>query len=124
MRFDSDVFAAIQSSQGDGDVGKLNQSLLVGGCILGCLMLAALAALFNHRDPACSRLQARVDLAKRFCDGLAERAAQEKCSALVDAPEEVRGQCLRIIRPAAFSGCMDYLSLEAMERDLADTCTK
>ena len=105
-------------------MSRVKQAFVVGGCFLGVILIAIIAKVTEHHDPACARLQARVDLAKRFCDGLSERAAQEKCQALADGPEEVKGQCLRIIRPAAFSGCMDYLSLEAMERDLNDTCNR
>jgi hypothetical protein len=99
----------------------MKKPLVVASCLLGAVLIAGLAALVKPKDPACTRFQARIDLAEAFCDGLSQRAAQERCSALSDNPE-VMGQCMRVIVPAAFSGCMDYINLPGMRQEHKSLC--
>lgn len=100
----------------------MNKSLVA--CILllsGVAVLLLISLLRPDRNETCARLRARIDLSHQFCDGLADRAAKERCSELSSKPE-VMGQCLRVVVPAAFSGCIDYLSLETMKREFSSVC--
>jgi hypothetical protein len=99
----------------------MKRPLIVASCLLGAVLIAGLAALIKPQDPACVRFQAKIDLAEAFCDGLSQRAAQERCSALSDSPE-VMGQCMRVIVPAAFSGCMDYVNLQSLKQEHKSLC--
>lgn len=99
----------------------MKRPLLVASCLLGAALIAGLALLLKPSDPACIRFQARIDLAEAFCGGLSQRAAQERCSVLSENPE-VMGQCMRIMVPNAFSGCMDYINLPGMKQEYQSLC--
>ncbi len=89
--------------------------------VAGVAFVALIASVLAPRDPACVRLQAKVELAQEFCEGLAERAATERCQEL--APdEETIGQCFHVVVPAAFSSCMNYLNLGRLEREIKQVC--
>lgn len=97
----------------------MKRSLLV---LLSVGVALALFFFFkSNRSEPCLRLQAKLDLAEEFCSGLAERAAEERCSVLSDNPE-VLGQCMRVIVPAAHSSCMSYLNLGRLEKEIHSVC--
>jgi len=96
----------------------LNLCLVI---LSACAILLLLTLLRPEKNETCARLQARIDLSESFCKELAEKAAEDRCSALAEQPE-VLGQCKRVIVPAAFSGCIDYLNKEAMEREFSSVC--
>lgn len=100
----------------------MDKSKIVLGCLGGALLLILVALVVRPKDPACEKLQANVELAKAFCGGLAERAAHERCQSVSDEPDTL-GQCLRVMRPAAMSSCMDYLNLKKMKEDLEALCS-
>lgn len=77
--------------------------------------------LLTPVDPVCGKLLTKLELSNDFCMGLAERAAIERCSKVSDE-EEVIGNCVRVIAPAAFSGCIDYLGYEKLQQDVASLC--
>lgn len=89
--------------------------------IAGLSFVALIASVLAPRDPACVKLEAKVELAQEFCEGLAERAATERCQE-VAADEETLGQCFQVIVPAAFSSCMSYLNLGRLEREIKQVC--
>jgi len=91
--------------------------LLISAALIGGLGVK----LFQNKEPACIRLEAKVSLARDFCEGLGEKAAADRCSALADDPE-VQGQCMRVVVPAAVGSCMSYLNLEHMKADLESAC--
>jgi len=95
---------------------------LISMCtLLGGLSLVSFFMPNKEESKACYRLQAKLDLSDRFCQGLATRAAQERCNSLSDNPE-VLGQCMRIIVPAAHSSCMDYLNIQGMKNEVKELC--
>lgn len=99
----------------------LKQPLVLGFCLLGALLIA-IAAKFTQTDSrVCDKMEAKLELAKEFCDGLALRAANERCSQLAD-DQEVMGQCMRVIVPAAHSSCMSYLNLERLKQQHGSLC--
>lgn len=100
----------------------MRRPLIVASCLILAVLIAALAALIAPKDPACVKLEARLGLAEVFCQGLAEKAATDRCSSLAEDPQ-VMGQCLRVIVPAAHSGCMDYLNIERMKRQHEELCS-
>lgn len=100
---------------------KHKQAVVVTGCLLGCALIVGLAMIIKPKDPACVRLEAKAALARDFCDGLAAKAADERCSALADDPE-VKGQCMRVVIPAATVNCMAYLNIEHIKEDLRAAC--
>lgn len=77
--------------------------------------------LFLPSDRACQRIQAKLGLVEEFCQGLAERAAEERCQTLADDPQTM-GQCLRVIVPAAHSGCLDYVNVQRIENQSKELC--
>jgi hypothetical protein len=95
---------------------------IVLSCLLGSLIVLGAAAYLKPKDPACVKLEARLGLAEVFCQGLAEKAATDRCSSLAEDPE-VMGQCLRVIVPAAHSGCMDYINIERIKRQHEELCS-
>lgn len=97
------------------------QPLVVGACLLGAVLILTIAASLRPADPACVRLQARLDVARSFCDGLAERAADEKCAEL-GADPETRGACMRVVVPMATSSCLAYLNLERIKAEVGSVC--
>lgn len=99
----------------------MKRPLLVGICLLGSLLIVGLAMLLKPKDPACVRFQAKLELAETFCNGLADRAARERCEAISDSPE-IMGQCMRVIVPAAHSSCMSYLNTDGMKREYDGLC--
>lgn len=99
----------------------MKRPLVVASCLIGAAFIAGLALLIKPKDPACIRFQAKIDLAETFCDGLSQRAAQERCSALSESPD-VMGQCMRVIVPAAHAGCMDYVNLQALKQEYKSLC--
>lgn len=99
----------------------MKRPLLVASCIVGAIAIAGLAMLLKPKDPACVKLEARIGLATDFCGGLAERAAKEKCSVLTDNPD-VMGQCMHVIVPAAYSGCMEYVNMDAKKEEFKSLC--
>lgn len=96
------------------------QKILIG-CYLGAVIIVIAAALLKDKDPACVRIEAKRNLALEFCNGLADRAARDKCARLADDPD-IMGQCMRVIVPAAEAGCWDYVNLEALKRDAETLC--
>jgi len=80
-----------------------------------------LVALKLQKDPPCVRILAKVELAEEFCDGLAERAAKERCSSLSD-DVDVMGQCMGVIVPAAHSSCMSYINMERLRQQSKELC--
>lgn len=98
-----------------------HKAMVVSGCVLGAVLLAAVAALVRPKDPACGKLEAKLGVSEEFCQGLAERAAQERCSALSDDPETM-GQCIRVIVPAAHSSCMGYLNIQRLKNQVRELC--
>lgn len=88
--------------------------------IMGALVI--FGALKLNKEPACVRIQAKVELAEEFCDGLAERAARERCQSLSE-DVDVMGQCMRIVVPAAHSSCMGYLNMERLRQQSKDLCS-
>ena len=100
---------------------KEKQAFVVTGCLILAALIAALAFVIKPKDPACVRLEAKVALARDFCDGLAAKAADERCSALAEDPE-VKGQCMRVVIPAATVNCMAYLNIEHIKEDVRSAC--
>lgn len=90
-------------------------------CVLVAVIILTVTILLKPSSAPCQRLQARLDLADRFCAGLSERAAQEKCAEYSSNPE-VMGQCMRVVLPAAHSSCMDYLSVQNMRIEFKNIC--
>lgn len=101
----------------------MKQPLVVGLCLLGCVLIAGLAKLMEVEDSACSRIESKIELANEFCDGLAERAAKERCQSLSD-DVDVMGQCMQVIVPAAHSSCMGYLNMERMKQQYSSLCER
>ena len=99
----------------------VQKARIVVGALVGVVGLCGVALLLQPKDPACVRFESRLGLAKQFCEGLAERASQDKCQSLSDEPETM-GQCLRVMRPAAYAGCMDYINLEKMKQEYEALC--
>lgn len=90
--------------------------------VLGAAAIALGFALWvKPAEPACIRLEAKLSLARDFCEGLGERAAKERCDALSEDPE-VMGQCMRVVVPAAVGSCMHYVNLEHMKADYESAC--
>lgn len=112
-----------------GGTVKLPKSIqknpvLVGSCIvsgLGVCLVALVAGLMLPRDPACIKLEAKIEVAKGFCDGLAARTATERCGGLSDDPD-ILGQCMRIVIPGAHSACMDYLEIKRLKEEVGTLC--
>jgi len=95
-----------------------------GGIAVVLSGLAAVALFMASglkREPACVRIQAKLELAKEFCDGLAEKAAKERCSSLSD-DVDVMGQCMRVIVPSAHSACMSYINMERLSQQSKELC--
>lgn len=101
----------------------MKQPLLVGLCLLGAALIVVVAKVLKPGESACSRIESKLELANEFCDGLAERAAKERCQSLSE-DIDVRGQCMRVIVPAAHSSCMGYLNMERMKQQHASLCEK
>jgi hypothetical protein len=91
--------------------------------MLALLLLGGLGGslLKGQKHPPCIRMEAKLELANEFCDGLALRAANERCSQVSEDPD-VMGQCMRVIVPAAHSSCMSYLNLERLKQQYASLC--
>lgn len=101
----------------------MRRPLLVAFCLFGCVLIVGLAKLMQNNQSACSRIESKMELANEFCDGLAERAAKERCQSLSDDVDVV-GQCMRVIVPAAHSNCMGYLNMERMKQQYASLCKR
>lgn len=87
------------------------------------LMVGLLALLMQNRPEPCMKMEAKIELAKEFCDGLAKRAAEDRCSQLSDDIETM-GQCMRVIVPSAHSACMGYIDSERLEQQYRSLCTQ
>jgi hypothetical protein len=99
----------------------LKQPLVVAFCLLGAALIALGVKLTETDSRVCDKMEAKLELAKEFCDGLALRAANERCAQVAE-DQEVMGQCMRVIVPAAHSSCMNYLNLERLKQQHASLC--
>lgn len=99
----------------------MKRPLILASCLLGCALIVGLAVLLSPKDPACLRIQAKADLSVEFCDGLAEKAAKDKCSALAEDPVTM-GQCMRVVVPMAQSSCMSYLNMDRLQGQIKELC--
>lgn len=99
----------------------LKRPLVVGFCILGCLLLGIASRLYPGENRVCDKMESKLELAKEFCDGLALRAANERCQSVAE-DQDTMGQCMRVIVPAAHSSCMSYLNLERLKQQYASLC--
>lgn len=104
----------------------MSRSLILIACAVGIIL--AVLAVQSKPDTACVRLQAKLDLSDQFCKTLSLKMAEDRCSGLLSQYEddgqyqEVLGQCLRAIVPAAHSACENYIQKEAMKKDLDSLC--
>lgn len=90
--------------------------------VLGLMgAVVAMGVLKLSKEPPCVRIMAKVELAEEFCDGLAERAARERCQSLSD-DVDVMGQCMGVIVPAAHSSCMSYINMERLRQQSKELC--
>lgn len=89
--------------------------------LLGGLGLAAY--LVKSKPEPCMKMENKIELAKEFCDGLAQKAAESRCETLSDDPD-VMGQCMRVIVPSAHSNCMAYINVFRLEKQYEALCTK
>jgi hypothetical protein len=89
--------------------------------LASAILLLTLVKNLSKEDPVCVKILTKLELSDDFCLGLAERAAMERCGKLSDE-EEVIGNCVRVIAPAAFSGCMDYLGHEKNRKEYESLC--
>lgn len=101
----------------------MKQPLVVGLCILGCILLGLAARLYPQDSVVCAKMESKLELAKEFCDGLALRAANERCSSVAE-DQDTMGQCMRVIVPAAHSSCMSYLNLERLKQQHESLCSQ
>lgn len=99
----------------------LKRPLLVGLCILGCILLGLAAKVYPRDSQICDKMENKLELAKEFCDGSALRAANERCQSVAE-DQDTMGQCMRVIVPAAHSSCMSYLNLERLKQQDASLC--
>lgn len=95
------------------------------GMAVGLISLVGAGVLFMAAqikgEPACVRIQAKLELAEEFCDGLAEKAARDRCQSLSD-DVDVMGQCMRVIVPSAHSACMSYINMERLRQQSKELC--
>jgi hypothetical protein len=96
----------------------MKKSLILLGVAAAILVAVS---LLQKKEPACIRLQAKVDLAKEFCDGMAIKLAEDKCSSLAEDAETM-GQCLRVLIPAAHSACQSYISHRELIQQYESLC--
>lgn len=97
------------------------KSLVIVSSIVAAILIFFGVRIILPRDGACEKMDAKLGLAEDFCQGLAERASEERCSSLADDPETM-GQCLRVIVPAAHSSCMDYLNVQRLKNQKEALC--
>jgi hypothetical protein len=91
------------------------------GALIVLISIGLFAVVTREQDPACAKIEAKVNLALDFCRGLAMKAAGERCESLSD-DQEAQGQCMRVIVPAAQSSCFGLIGVEKLKEDYEALC--
>lgn len=89
--------------------------------IVSLSTLILLGVYLVPKDPACVRLNAKLLLMDDFCNGMSKQLAEDRCGQLTD-DEAVFSQCLRVVIPAAHSGCMNYINKHKLESEYKSLC--
>lgn len=99
------------------------KKVIVSGIVAICVA-AGVAKFRKVFDPACVRLEAKVSLAKDFCEGLADKASKERCSAMIpeEAGEDNMNACVSFFRPIAMANCAETLNYEGLVRTYEEAC--
>ena len=99
------------------------KKVIVSGIVLVAVAIGV-AKFRRVFDPACVRLEAKVSLAKDFCEGLADRAAKGRCAAMIpeEAGEDNMNACVSFFRPIAIANCAETLNYEGLVRTYEEAC--
>lgn len=100
----------------------MKKAIVIG--IVGIVTIVAGAKIRKMFDPACVRLEAKLSIAKDFCEGLADGAAKSRCSAMIpeEAGEDNMNACIQFFRPIAISNCAEMIHWNDLVRTYESAC--
>lgn len=100
----------------------MKKAIVIG--IVGIVTIIAGARVRKMFDPACVRLEAKVSLAKDFCEGLAENASVGRCKSMIpeEAGEDNMNACVSFFRPIAMANCAETIHWSDLVRTYESAC--
>lgn len=94
---------------------------LVMGVIGLCVISFGLGAFYKPLSP-CQKLEAKIQAAESFCEGVADDYSTEACAAQTD-DEKLIIMCKSMIEPTVLVKCLDKARVNKMKNDLLNFCS-
>lgn len=73
------------------------------------------------QDKACLKMEAKINLAQDFCQGMAISAVSAKCKDVGDDPQD-QGTCMQALMPYAMTSCLSFIHLKEQQENFASIC--